>query len=475
MLAHHIATQIYANFSFVPTLDQKKLISLLANFIADSKKGDIFILNGYAGTGKTSLISALTKTFMNHHIKFFLMAPTGRAAKIMTQYSGANAYTIHKKIFRQKSALENRFLLDRNTEKNAFFIVDEASMINNSSFENQIFGSGNLLDDLVSFVNNGNDCRLIMVGDKAQLPPVGTSLSPALNPKEMELYSSKIWYGELTQVVRQEKDSGILINATIIRRLIETGNIGIPKFNLNFPDVKSITGNDFLDALETAYSSFGMDETIVITRSNKLAGRFNQAIRNRILFQEEELSAGDILMVVKNNYYYRSEEENIDFIANGDIIRIRRLRNYEERYGFRFVDAQIVLQDYDNLEMECKIMLDTLNSDAPSLRQEQALQLFSEIEKEYAHITRKKERYEKIREDVYFNALQVKFAYAVTCHKAQGGQWECIFIDKLLYGNEQMTTDFQRWLYTAITRAKQKLFFLNFDDSFFEKDTEPDD
>ena len=472
MLAPHIATQIYANFSFIPTLDQKKLITQLADFIAKSKNGDIFILNGYAGTGKTSLISALIQTFLQHKIDFCMMAPTGRAAKIMTQYSGTAAYTIHKKIFRQKSALENRFLLDRNSGKGAFFIVDEASMINNSSYENHIFGSGNLLDDLVSYVNNGKDCRLILVGDKAQLPPVGTRLSPALDPHEMERYAGKVWYGELREVVRQEKDSGILYNATVIRRLIERSEEGTPKFRLDYPEVKSITGVEFLEELETAYSHYGQEETIVITRSNKLAGRFNQTIRNRVLYQEEELSAGDILMIVKNNYHYHSEEENLDFIANGDTVRIRRLRNYEERYGFRFVDAQVILQDYNDLEMECKIMLDTLNSDAPALTQEQTQRLFAEVEKEYAHITRKKERYEKIREDVYFNALQVKFAYAVTCHKAQGGQWECVFIDRLLYGEERMTADFQRWLYTAVTRAKRQLFFLNFDDSFFENPPE---
>ena len=471
MLSLHIDSQIYTNFSFTPTLDQKKLIEMLSQYIAESKNGDIFIVNGYAGTGKTTVIAALVKTLRQHKTNVYLLAPTGRAAKIMSQYSSTQAYTIHKKIYKQKSALIDKFVLDRNLSKNSYFIIDEASMLSDSSYENNIFGSGNLLHDLISYVNNGANCRLIIVGDKAQLPPIGHPVSPALDIHTMEFYG-RITYCEIKKVVRQQMGSGVLTNATLIRKLIERGEKGIPKFKLDYPDIKAISGSQFVEELETAYSLFGIKETIVITRSNKQANRFNQGIRSRVLYQEEEISSGDLLMVVKNNYHYISEEQAFDFIANGDIVEIMRIRRYEELYGFRFVNVALCFPDYDNLEMECKIILDTLESDTPSLNQEQSRQLFYAIEEDYSHITRKAERYNKIKEDDYYNALQIKFAYAITCHKAQGGQWDCVFIDKMLFGEEEMNSDLQRWLYTAFTRTKKKVYLINFDDRFFENPPE---
>ncbi len=472
MLSEYIASQIYSKFVFEPTFGQKKIIEKLSAWLSDSDNSRIFILNGYAGTGKTTLIAAFASVLKDLKIKPVLMAPTGRAAKVMGLYTGERSYTIHKKIYRQKSLgeVEASFALDYNREKGACFIVDEGSMVSNNSGE--AFGSGNLLDDLVRYVRSGKDCRLMIVGDDAQLPPVGYDRSPALDPDTMAAYGP-VDYVSLDEVVRQDADSGILFNATLVRCMLERGIYEPPRFELGFPDVRAIDGSEFLEEIETCYNKYGRDETIVITRSNKRANRFNEGIRRNVLCAEEEVESGDMLMVVKNNYYYAPQEEDrrMEFVANGDIARLVRLRRSEELYGFRFAEARLAFPDYDDTELECKILLDTIASDAPSLTREQSTQLFFAVAEDYADIKSKAKRYKEVRENPHFNAMQVKFAYAVTCHKAQGGQWSAVFVDRMLFGEEQMSRDLMRWLYTALTRATQRLYFVNFDERFFR---EPD-
>ena len=472
MISKHISTQIYNEFGFETTFDQKKLIESLSEFICESSEGGIFILNGYAGTGKTTLLGALVRTLKHLKINTVLMAPTGRAAKVLSQHAESQALTIHKKIYRQKKfeGDDSRFDLSPNRHKNTIFIVDEASMLSNVSGENRMFGSGCLLDDLIKYINSGVDCRLILVGDQAQLPPVGLDASPALDPVTMGYYGD-VCYGTMTDVVRQESDSGILFNATLVRCMIEAGIQDIPMFRLSLPQIKSVEGHELNECLEDAYSKWGADGVIVITRSNRRANRFNQAIRNHILQREEEVSSGDMLMIVKNNYHYveNDPDTELEFIANGDIARVKRIRRYEELFGFRFADVTLTFPDYEDYELDCKIILDTLHSESPSLSQDQSRSLFFAIEEDYAHITAKSKRYKAIREDAHYNALQVKFAYSVTCHKAQGGQWPCVFVDKMLFGDEEISTDLMRWLYTALTRATEQLYLINFDERFFEE------
>lgn len=471
MLADYIASQIYENFAFEPTPAQKNAVGRLGEFLSGDAQDRIFILNGYAGTGKTSLIAALVKALSGLRVRTILLAPTGRAAKVMSRYAGAKAYTIHKKIYRQKSlASENAsFSLDYNKEKGAVFIVDEASMLSNFSPDGSVFGSGQLLEDLIAYIRKGIDCRLIVIGDSAQLPPVGHDGSPALDPQKMSVYGTADAV-LLDDVVRQEADSGILFNATLVRCMLEAGIIDIPLFDTSFGDVEAVDGGDILEAIQGAYDRYGMQETIVITRSNKRANRFNEAIRRHVLFAEEEIGSGDMLMVVKNNYHYTEREEGcgVDFIANGDTALLKRIRKFEDFYGFRFAQARLSFPDYDDLELECEILLDTLGSDSPSLTREQSSRLFFAVAEDYADVPSKAKRYKQVRENPYFNAMQVKFAYAVTCHKAQGGQWRCVFVDKMLFGDEQISRDLLRWLYTAITRATEKLYFINFDERFFD-------
>jgi exodeoxyribonuclease-5 len=473
MSNERIASQIYAKFGFEPTAGQKKVVEQLSDWISMSADGTIFILNGYAGTGKTTLVASFVAVLRTIGIKPVLLAPTGRAAKVFSRISGEKAHTIHKRIYRQKSlaSAEASFSLDFNREKNACFIVDEASMLANSTHsEGEIFGSGALLDDLISYVNSGQGCRLILVGDNAQLPPVGSAESPALDPRRMGVYGG-VEYASMDDVVRQEAQGGILFNATLVRMMIENGIYDVPMFRTEgFPEVAALDGSDFTERLEECYGKFGRDETIVITRSNKRAGRFNESIRRHVLGAEEEIESGDVLMIVKNNYHYteRDDDSPVGFIANGDIARIRRLRRFDELYGFRFADAVLELPDYDDYRVECKILLDTIHSESPSLTREESSRLFRAVEEDYMDITARGKRYREIRENDHFNALQVKFAYAITCHKAQGGQWRAVFIDKMLFGDETMSKDLLRWLYTAITRATDRLYFVNFDERFFE-------
>lgn len=471
MLNTYIAGQIYAKISFDATVSQKKVVENLSEYLSSPDYSSIFILNGYAGTGKTTLIAALVQVLRAMNIPCVLLAPTGRAAKVLAQYSGTEAHTIHKRIYRQRTNAdyESKYSLDINREKGCVFIVDETSMLSDSTPDGQIFGSGSLLEDLITYVRSGRQCRLILVGDDAQLPPVGADRSPALDAAAMRSYGEVV-YSSMTDVVRQDAASGILRNATALRQMLERGEVEVPHIDLNYPDIESIGGGEFLECLEDAYARYGRDETIVITRSNKRANRFNEGIRRYILSAEEQIESGDRLMVVKNNYYYteRMEKSPMSFIANGDIALLKRIRRFEDFYGFHFADAILSFGDYGDTEIECKILLDTLSSESPSLTREQSRQLFDEVEKDYMDTASRLKRFRQIRENPHYNALQVKFAYAVTCHKAQGGQWRAVFVDRCLFGDEPMTRDMLRWLYTAVTRATEKLYLVNFDERFFE-------
>lgn len=470
MLNTHITDQIYTKLSFDATNNQKKIIEKLSAWLSDDDYSRIFLLNGYAGTGKTTIIAAFVAALKDLGFKPILLAPTGRAAKVLTRYSKLTAYTIHKKIYREKaiSDYQSKFSLDYNREKDAIFIVDEASMLSTYAADSA-FGSGNLLDDLVQYVRQGKRCRLMLVGDDAQLPPVGEDFSPALQPAELLPYGD-VEYGTMDEVVRQSHDSGILFNATMLRCMLENNIYEIPRFDLSFKDFRQVQGGELLEELQDCYDRFGRDETIVITRSNKRANRYNEGIRRHNLSAEEEIESGDMLMIVKNNYFYAEQDKDspMSFVANGDVARLKRIRRFEEFYGFRFIDATLQFPDYDDYEMQAKIMMDTLSSESPSLTREQSNQLFIEVEKDYADITVKSKRYKAIRENPHFNAMQIKFAYAITCHKAQGGQWKAVFVDKCLFGDESMSRDMLRWLYTAITRATERLYLVNFDERFFE-------
>ncbi len=467
-----IATQIYAKLSYQPTINQKKIIESLASFLSDDDYERIFVLNGYAGTGKTTLIAAVVAALKQMGVRTVLLAPTGRAAKVLSRYTGERALTIHKKIYRERvnAAYESKFSLDINREKEAVFIIDEASMIaSGRNYEKAVFGSGSLIDDLMSYVRSGRQCRAIFVGDSAQLPPVGEDESAALNVDFMAGYGG-VYGRTMDEVVRQSQDSGILFNATLVRCMLENGLVDVPMLEMTLPDVRSIGGAELTELLEECYDKYGRDETIVITRSNKRANRYNGGIRHSVFYAEEQIEGGDMLMVVKNNYYFTEREKDcpMSFIANGDVAELRRVRNFKELYGFHFADATLRFPDYDNYELDCKIMLDTLSSESPSLTREEGNRLFAEVEKDYLDIKSHAKRLEEIRNNPYFNALQIKFAYAVTCHNAQGGQWKAVFIDKFLFGDEPMSADLMRWFYTAITRATEKLYLVNFDERFFE-------
>ena len=452
MFSTRIATQIYAKICFETTPGQKKIIEKLSEYLADDDFSRIFVLNGYAGTGKTTLIAGLVGALKDLGIKPVLLAPTGRAAKVLAQYAQEKALTIHKRIYRQRTNAdyESKFSLNINPERGAVFIVDEASMLSDDTQGGAVFGSGSLLSDLVEYVRSGRGCRLVLVGDSAQLPPVGADFSPALDPVSMDAYGG-IVYGTMDEVVRQEAQSGILFNATLVRCMLENGLYEIPRFEMDFPDIEAVVGGEFLEKLQDCYARYGRDETIVITRSNKRANRYNEGIRRNVLYAEEEIESGDMLMVVKNNYYFPEHTEDcpMNFIANGDIARLKRLRRFEDFYGFRFADAVLEFPDYNDAEIEWT-------------------RLFYEVEKDYTDIKSKLKRFKEIRENPHFNAVQVKFSYAVTCHKAQGGQWRAVFVDRCLFGDEPMSRDMLRWLYTALTRATDKLYLVNFDEKFYE-------
>ncbi len=460
------------NLGFVPTKCQDAFFSILAKFVAGefNENRDVFLLKGYAGTGKTSSLLSLVSYLKEYGHKYILLAPTGRAAKVLSNYTGNKAYTIHKQIYRQKSVKDGigNFSLDINKSRDTFFIVDEASLISSASKENNIFGSGDLLDDLVFYLRSNSNNKLLLIGDSAQLPPVGEQISNALNNSYLSKYADVIEI-QLKDVVRQAQDSGILFNATLIRDKIESLDNTIPKLELkNFDDIERITGADLIEKITISYDLVGADNTIVLCRSNRRANKYNAGIRSTILYKEDKLTVGDKLMIVKNCYNFsNSSEEEIDFIANGDVGELIRISKYESKYGLNFAQATLLFADYNNMEVDAKIILDTLDSESASLSFDSYKQLYAGLSEEYSHIKSKRKREQKIREDEYFNALQIKYANAITCHKSQGGQWKHVFIDTPFWGTE-ISEDDLKWLYTAITRAVDKVYFVNFDKRFFE-------
>lgn len=446
-------------FPYSPTPCQERLLRAVSAFLS-SDDGDILVVNGYAGTGKTTAMAAVVAGLAALEIPSVLLAPTGRAAKVLSQYAGHPASTIHKHIYRQKSLSAEgvgAFTLTFNKARSTLFIVDEVSLIGLSDG----FGTGNLLEDLVAFVRAGTDCRLILMGDAAQLPPVGLDASPALSASFMNGFGG-VSYVELTTVVRQAADSGILRNATGLRELLPY-SFGPLKLSV-FPDVRRISGGELLEALSDAYGKYGEDEVMVLCRSNKRAGRYNAGIRSSVLYHEERLVRGERLMIVRNHYL--DGLEGTDYIANGDMAKLVWIKHFEERYGLHFADACLSFPDYGDQEVEMKVLLDVLESDAPSLGQEAAQALFTGVLADYADLPTKKKRYDAVRSDPFFNALQIKYAHAITCHKAQGGQWKCVFVDNPFWQDELQEEDL-KWLYTALTRAVEQVYLVNFRDGFF--------
>ena len=464
---------ILSAFPFEPTKGQMELAELLEVFISDKDPRGVFVLKGYAGTGKTSFVSAMVKVLPEIRKKAVLLAPTGRAAKVLSGYAGQPAWTIHKRIYFQRMGRDGSIslVLQKNLYRNAIFIVDEASMIAGSYTEkDHVFSTRNLLDDLMEYVNEGESCKLLLIGDSAQLPPVGMPVSPALDLDFMKSrYSLIIYQYELTEVMRQSLESGILFNATRMRDLIASGKVSFPLFHLEGrKDVTRITGEDLEDLLHTAFSSAEHAETVVVCRSNKRANMFNREIRNRILFMENEISSGDFLMVVKNNYFWLEPQSGPGFIANGDIIEVLRIKQTEEIYGFRFADVTIRLVDYPGEPtLDVKILLDVLMAETPALPDEAQKRLFGTVLDEFNDIPQRALRMEKVRTNPYYNALQVKFSYALTCHKTQGGQWQNVFIDQGYLKEDMIDYEYLRWLYTALTRASRKVYLLGFQEKFF--------
>lgn len=469
------AAIIAGSYAFTPTVEQFEFCREMAGFLAHGLDNQCFILKGYAGTGKTTSVGALVKALPQFKLRAVLLAPTGRAAKVMSNYTGKKALTIHKKIYRKRSAVSTdlSFQLAPNLAEHTLFIVDEASMVADEWITHT---GSSFLKDLMEFVYNGKNCAVIFVGDTAQLPPVGSIESPALNPTYVSSNFGKLVKTvELKEVVRQEKKSGILANATMLRQLINAleieneGNVVLPKFiTKNYKDIFRMTGLKLVEGLEYAYHKFGIEHSLVVCRSNKSANVYNQQIRARLLYREEELTGGDQVMVVRNNYFWLPENESTAFIANGDMAKITRVRKVEERYGFRFAEVQLEFLDFPEVgSVTCKVMLDTLTAEAPNLSYEQNNKLFEELNIDYEHIKNKRERFNAIKEDPYYNALQIKFAYAVTCHKAQGGQWDAVFVDQGYLTDEMVDMDFLRWLYTGVTRAKKELFLVNFAANLF--------
>ena len=483
---------ILENFGFRPTKEQENATKMIADFLFQRHAESVFVLRGYAGTGKTTLVGALVRTLMQLKQQVVLMAPTGRAAKVFALHADHPAHTIHRRIYRQKSFTGDMtgFLEGVNLLRHTLFIVDEASMIANSGVSGSAFGSGHLLDDLIHFVYSGEGCRLMLVGDTAQLPPVGEEDSPALSNVQLEGYGLDVCDTTLTEVVRQLEDSGILWNATQLRRMLAEDELyAFPELRLaGFADIVRLPGSDLIEALEQSYYRCGLDETIVVTRSNSRANIYNNGIRARILDYDSELTSGDQVIIVKNNYHWlkpeqEKEEEqeankaqnpltnratqkeqkklSMDFIANGDVAVVRRMRSEREIHGFRFADVLLRFPDYDDIEVEATIILDTLHSEAPALTHKQQESLFQNVWEDYPELTTKRDRMKAVKEDPYFNALQIKYAYAITCHKAQGGQWQQVFIDQGVVSEDMPTPDYFRWLYTALTRATDKVYLVN--------------
>lgn len=515
MIVDELALYVRSTFGFKPTAEQDRAISTFCKFMTDRDGRAAMIMRGSAGTGKTSLAAAMVKALAALGQKVVLLAPTGRAAKVFSLNAGHRALTVHRKIYRQKTFTGEMcgFNLNDNLSQDTLFMVDEASMIaNGSPGETVAFGTGRLLDDLVTYVYGGRNCRLMFIGDRAQLPPVGEEESPALSASFLEGYGLKVYACDLSEVLRQAAGSGILYNATVIRRMITRDEpVGLPKITFSgFADIEMVPGGEFVERLNGSYSEVGVDETIVVTRSNRRANVYNAGIRGMVLDREEGLSTGDMLMVVKNNYYWLDKERReaaagaagagepagpppavrrraasagssrltMDaslFIANGDRAVVQRVRNVRELYGFRFADVWLQFPDYDNYELQATVLTDTLSSDAPALTRQQSEQLFSGVLEDYQDVPLKADRMKRVRQDMYYNALQVKYAYAVTCHKAQGGQWEHVYIDQGYMTDDMLTPDYIHWLYTAFTRATGKLFLVNWPKTQTSEQDRPDD
>lgn len=484
--------EVVREFGFTPTHDQLNALETFACFLADREQNCVMVMRGSAGTGKTSLAGAMVRTFTRLGQKLLLMAPTGRAAKVFAMNSGHTAFTIHRKIYREKSysGIGGQFNLNDNMHKNTLFMIDEASMIGRGGGMTSDFGTGDLLSDLVQFVYNGQNCRMLLVGDCAQLPPVGEEEAPALHAEVLEAMGLKVYECDLREVLRQSQDSGILVNATYIRSLTpgpsprrgeillqsDSGldfsefscdnllKVGLPLIRFKgFADIVMVPGDELVERISSSYADVGMDETMVVTRSNKRANVYNQGIRATVLDREDELCTGDLLMVVKNKYLDKPQGDHgqLAFIANGDRVKVQRVRNIRELFGFRFADVWLQFPDYDDFEMQQTVVLDTLTTEAPALTHEQQEQLYEAVMEDYADIPLKRDRMAKLKQDEYFNALQIKYAYAVTCHKAQGGQWAHVYIDQGYMTDDMLTPDYIHWLYTAFTRATEKLFLVN--------------
>lgn len=507
VLQDELIYQIRQSFGFEPTPDQNHALTTFAAFMTDRDDRAVMILRGSAGTGKTSLSGAIVRTMLRLKQRVVLLAPTGRAAKVFAINSDTPASTIHRRIYRQKS-LEGNFSLAPNMHADTLFMVDEASMIANEGLQGSVFGTGCLLDDLVQFVYSGRNCRLMLIGDKAQLPPVGEKESPALCADFISGYGLTAYESDLNEVLRQSQESGILYNATVIRQMITHDEAtALPQIRFyGFADIVNVPGDELIESLATSYSEVGMDETMVVTRSNKRANIFNQGIRSQVLWREEELTSGDWLMIVKNNYFWTEQDATLNkaglakdptshnanpsaatatntpaadnqqqssptpsFIANGDRAVIQRVRNRRDLYGFHFVDLWLRFPDYDNYELQVTAMTDSLSTEAPALTHDQNQQLFEQVMLDYADVPTKPERYKKLKKDPYYNALQIKYAYAVTCHKAQGGQWAHVYVDQGYMTDDMLTPDYIHWLYTAFTRATDKLFLVNWPKTQTEK------
>ncbi len=487
MITDELTYRIREALGLEPTAEQNDAIETFARFMTDRHEEAVMVMRGSAGTGKTTLAAAIVKAMTTLGQKLVLLAPTGRAAKVFSLYAGHAAFTIHRRIYRQKS-LEGRFELSFNNAQNTLFIVDEASMIANASqYGDGIFAGGQLMDDLIRFVYNDRNCRLMFIGDRAQLPPVGETDSPALQSDVLRGYGLHVHECDLSEVLRQSQESGILWNATKIRNLSTAGTatymnawgatmpssspLGLPKIRVaGFNDIRIVTGSELIETLADSYSHAGQDDTIVVTRSNKRANIYNQGIRNQVLGCEDELCYGDQLMVVKNNYYWLEEElrqatekieQPMSFLANGDRCVVRRVRHVHEQYGFRFAEVTMTFPDYDDYQLTVMTLLDTLTSEAPALTREQQELLYNKVMEDYADIPHKADRIKKVREDRYYNALQVKFAYAATCHKAQGGQWAHVYVDQGYMTDDMLSADYLHWLYTAFTRATERLYLVN--------------
>lgn len=473
---YHLLSQTFG-YDFTPSQQQAAI--LLTHFITTPHRNAACILRGYAGTGKTSLVAALVKVMRSLNRDIVLLAPTGRAAKVFSHYAQTPAYTIHRVIYRQDTfkGEQTQFSLGFNKLRNALFIVDEASMISRgSSFQaDNRFGTGELMDDLIQFVYSGEGCRLLLVGDTAQLPPVGEEETPALTDEALKAYGLLTGSADLTEVVRQGKDSDVLSGATLIRHLLNQDFYGIPPIQTDRKgEVRALPGNELIESLITDYQEYGTDNVIVVTRSNKRANIYNNGIRARIFDREEELTRGDLVMAVRNNYYWtevlakelpKDQPMPMNFIANGDTAEVQRIRNIHEQHGFKFADATLRFPDYNDFEMDCRVLLTTLTSESPSLTAEESNRLFDNIQADYAHIPTQKERMKAIRQDPYYNALQLKYAYAVTCHKAQGGQWPRVYIDQGFIPDDATGNSYLRWLYTAFTRTTERLYLVNWKDT----------